>query len=254
MNARKRGGKKKMSEIESHIKNILFKTFEYLYGIYPAEGTLFTNDGPRRLIFPSYSDEEKDGEISVSEQELRFAFVDVLNDYCQNDDNNASNLRYSVETPTNGKYRFKDTDNPHIDDNGISGNMDLVIHDESGERLCLIEFKANNPEPKDIEKDLVKLTNIEERDKETKKPILRYFIGLVKSTQPERTINNIKDKLNNIRIKTKDTRNNEKVHIIFFNLTDKKTLHEELFEFKKRSYNETSSSDTLTEWLSNIQQ
>ena len=243
-----------MNELEEHIKEILRITIKYLRDIYPTEGKPFIDDGPRRLIFPSYSDEEKDGEFRVSEQELRFTFVDVFNEYCGDSKNNVSNLRYSVETPTNGKYRFKNTDDPHIDDSGISGNMDLVIHDKGGERLCLIEFKANNPEPKEIEKDLVKLTNCEECDRGTGKPIPRYFIGLVKSTQPERTKNSIKEKLDEIRVKPKDERNSEQVHVIFFNLGDNSILYKEYFKFNNLSGENIPPQDPYTTWLNSIQQ
>lgn len=242
-----------MNELEEHIKKILRITIEYLRDIYPTEGKSFIHDGPRRLIFPPYSDEEKDGELRVSEQELRFTFVDVFNGYCSDSKNNVSNLRYSVETPTNGKYSFKNTDDPHIDDSGISGNMDLVIHDKGGERLCLIEFKANNPEPKEIEKDLVKLTNCEECDIETGKPIPRYFIVLVKSTQPERTKDSIKNKLDEIRVKPKDDRNSEQVHVLFFNLIREEILYEEFFSFSNQSYKKAASPDMLSEWLRNFQ-
>lgn len=243
-----------MNKIEEHIKNILRITIKHLRNIYPTEGKYYIDDGPKRLIFPPYSDEERDGELRVSEQELRFTFVDVFNEYCRIPENNASDLRYSVETPTNGKYRFKNTDAPQIDDNsGISGNMDLVIHDKNGERLCLIEFKANNPEPKDIEKDLVKLTNCEERDRETGKPIPRYFIGMVKSNQPKGTKKSIKEKLDKIRVKPKEERNKEKVHILFFNLIEEDILYEEIFEFRNQSNEKATSPNTLNKWLKNIQ-
>lgn len=249
----RKGEERTMNEIECHIKEILCRTIEYLHAIYPTEGTPYIEGGPRRLIFPSYGDEEKDGELRVSEQELRFTFVDMFNDYCDKLKKEKDiDFKYSVETPTNGKYRFKDTDNPHIDDDGISGNLDLVIHDQSGERLCLIEFKANNPELKEIEKDLVKLTNKEERDRNTGNPIPRYFIGLVKSSQPERTKKSIKEKFDIIHDKPKDKRNSEEIHVLFFNLIEGKILYEERFSFKYVESEQRKSPDTLNNWLKDI--
>ena len=219
-----------MVKIETHVEKILKETFFRLYSCYPQIGKeCLDNSNNTRLIFPLYG-EDQNGEVRVSEQELRFTFVEAFNNHCKKC-KEAAGFLYSVETPTNGKYRFKNTDNPHIDDNGISGNIDMVIHNNEGERLCLIEFKANNPKPKEIEKDLVKLTNYEECDREKGKPIPRYFIGMVKSTQPKRTKNSIKDKLDKIRVKPKDKRNSEKVHILFFNLTKEKVLYEEIFAF-----------------------
>lgn len=226
----------RMKDIESHINNIICETFRSLSAVYPKEkGKSNSANVKSRIIFPPYSgseDEKKRGELRVSEQELRFTFVEVFNEYCKKTENEASELRYSVETPTNSRYRFKDTDKPCIDEtNGISGNMDLVIHDKSGERICLIEFKANNPEPKEMEKDLVKLTNKEEWDKIAEKPIPRYFIGIVKSSQPAGTRKNILEKIYNIKKKTKDELNSETVHIIFYNIDKNEVLFTEEFQF-----------------------
>lgn len=242
-----------MIKIEQHIERILKETFSRLYSCYPQIGKeCLDNSNNTRLIFPPYG-EDQNGEARVSEQELRFTFVEAFNNHCKKCEA-AAEFRYSVETPTNGKYRFKNTDSPHIDNNGKSGNMDLVIHDKGGERLCLIEFKANNPEPKEIEKDLVKLTNCEECDRETGKPIPRYFIGMVKSTQPESTKKSIKDKIDKIRVKPKDDRNSEQVYIIFFNLDDNSILYEENFKFNNLSGENIPPQDPYTTWLNNIQQ
>ena len=227
-----------MKEVESHINNIICETFKSLYLAYSNScGKAKDGNVKSRLIFPPYSaskEEKERGELRVSEQELRFTFVEKFIAYCED---KKLGYRYSVETPTNDKYRFKDNEAPHIDDNGISGNLDLTIHDTSGKRLCLIEFKANNPEPQDIEKDLVKLTNIKEYDKETQEPIPRYFVGMVKSTKPDRTRRSILEKLYNIKDKAKEERNSETVHIIYYNIEKNEELFAEEFRFEKTKAN-----------------
>lgn len=51
--------------------------------------------------FPKYSGRYRNGETRISEQELRFIFVEQFNKYCKN---NSWNAYYSVETPTEEKY------------------------------------------------------------------------------------------------------------------------------------------------------
>ena len=130
-----------------------------------------------RLVFPRYS---KDGELSgdtrISEQELRFVFVEAFN---ASDDVKKQKLFYSIETPTKEKYSgfsstAKKKATPKHDPSGQSGEFDLVIFNDELERVCLIEFKANNASKIDHEKDLLKLEIEGER-------ILRYFIEVIKA-------------------------------------------------------------------------
>lgn len=237
----------KMKEIESHINNIICETFKSLYAVYPkAGGESRAANIKSRIIFPPYSgskEEQDRGELRVSEQELRFTFVEKFAEYC---DKKGLDYLYSVEKPTNKKYFFSDGDTvrtlrakgeeieiPCMHNNGSSANIDLVIHGSNGERLCLIEFKANNPAPDEIGKDLVKLTNKEEYDEVAKKPIPRYFIGMVKSSQPKETRENILEKIYNIKLKTKDELNSETVHIIFHNIHNNEVLFTDDFKFAK---------------------
>ena len=251
----------RMKEIESHINNIMCETFKSLSESYSQTKDVDNKIG--RMIFPTYGGDNNNEEVRVSEQELRFTFVEKFIEYC---DKNKLEYFYSVETPTNDKYFFSEgktvqelrkrnelIDVPCVHEAGISGNIDLVIHDENKHRICLIEFKANTPDEEDIEKDLVKLTNHKEYDKDDKKPIPRYFIGMVKSTQPTVTKNSIKEKLDKIKEKSKEERNKEKVHILFFNLIKEDILYEEIFEFRNQSNEKATSPNTLNEWLKNIQ-
>ena len=163
-----------------------------------------------RLIFPSYSDGNENAgntdeheivapKTRISEQELRFSFVDAFNEYC-----NKYNCKYlySIETPTKAKYKDfskskgNPTPIPHKDNvNGRSGEFDMVVYDEKLQRICLIEFKANNASPLDHRKDFVKLAEKEEGGKD----VLRYFVEVLAS-YTNRTLQNIK----NEKLKFKD--------------------------------------------------
>lgn len=156
-------------------------------GINNTKGQIAT-----RLVFPRYSKKEvnndnevKDvikGETRISEQELRFAFVEALNAYCNNEENkDRLDLLYSIETPTRRRYvGFSKGDPDVVPENikdGRSAEFDLVIfikENNTLKRACLIEFKANNADEADHKKDLLKL-------KAEGDGILRYFIEVVKS-------------------------------------------------------------------------
>ena len=96
-----------------------------------------------RLVFPRYRDpdEKKDGkkgDLRVSEQEARFAFVEAL---CQGP------FRYSVETPTDKPYQFSGHKK-------LSAQTDLAVHDASGRcRICNVEFKEGGISPSKSCKD-----------------------------------------------------------------------------------------------------
>lgn len=167
---------------KQHINNVVRRTFEIVQKVYDNETNhLALEDAGSRVIFPR----TRNGELRVSEQELRFIFVEQLNKEI-NDTN--WNVYYSVETPTVKRYRFSKGDIPVEDETGRSGNFDLVIHDSSLNRIALIEFKANNPEAKDYAKDFVKLENPNEES------CLRYFIQIVKSAN-NGTVSSIKQKI-----------------------------------------------------------
>jgi len=134
-----------------------------------------------RLIFPQY----RDSEIRVSEQELRFLFVEqlqnvlVMEDWC-----------YSVETPTILPYLFSRNGKkttPRVDkEEGKSAMIDLTVHDHNNERVALFEFKANNPEEFSFEKDFCKLTS---------EPVPLTFFVMVVSSANSRTKESIRRKV-----------------------------------------------------------
>ena len=147
------------------------------------------------VVFPLYSTDEEDKKVNkknktrISEQELRFAFVQVFQEYkCKHH----TNYLYGIEVPTKDKYLFtieeeEEDENgnkkkkrkykPRIDkENGRSGSFDMVIFNEKLERVCLIEFKYNHPEKGSFAKDFLKLANLAEGEEKIK----RYFIHLMK--------------------------------------------------------------------------
>ena len=180
-------------DIKNIINEITTKTFDVLKKVYAnqKEGCEFTQcDNGSRLIFPHYSTVYRDGETRISEQELRFVFIEQFNAYCA--ENNLK-LFYSVETPTEYKYTFTDKNNPHRDDeNGQSAMVDLCIHNEKLERIALVEFKALNPDEFCYEKDFCKLNE----EKGANPELETFFIMMVKKSDTG-TYGNIRKKIEN---------------------------------------------------------
>ena len=165
-----------------HIDAIIVETFELVKLIYQYHNaaTHLTRPLDRmtigsRLVFPK----KRNGKTRISEQELRFAFVEVFNQYVER---NGLNWFYSVEMPTRGDYGFSGIDKRNA-------LFDLSIIDSSFNRIALIEFKANNPKKEYYNKDMQKLANPEEEDDNTQK----YFVQIVEN-HDKGTINSIDDK------------------------------------------------------------
>lgn len=173
-------------DIETALSKIITITFKELVAIYGShkekekekENKDTIKVEPKsRLIFPCYGN-HRNNEVRVSEQELRFAFVEAFYEYCSTE--NHLELFYSVETPTRYRYNFANKDNPCSCDNDKcnrykSGSFDLVIHDDNMKRVAYIEFKANNPTKGHL-KDFCKLKK--DPDDEGVNS-LRYFIEIV---------------------------------------------------------------------------
>ena len=148
-----------------------------------------------RLIFPKKRDES----IRVSEQELRFAFVEEFLKYVKK---KKKDWYYAVEVPTEDVYDFSDKEAPKVADagKGQSASFDLVIYAKDGSAfnpIALLEFKAGNPTEFAYHKDLAKLENEKEGDNE----VLRFFIEIVKNAD-ELTPKNIESKLKDKRQQT----------------------------------------------------
>ena len=195
---------------KDHIDEIIKQTFSRLELAYNnhREGQIGKSINHKkvesRLVFPCY----KKGNIRISEQELRFIFVETFNEYC---DEKELDWFYSVETPTKDKYKFTEKghnlDKPKREE-GQSANFDLTISNDKGELLALIEFKAKNTKPFSYAKDLCKLWN----PKEGTPNVLRYFVNVLDKADKKTSIS-IQMKLDKIK-KCKGV-NDANIHLIF---------------------------------------
>lgn len=179
------------------IEKIIENTFDEIKKVYEYQKEFNAVQSPQkidsRIIFPKNSN----GEDRISEQELRFIFVEQLEYYLSK--NNISNICYSLETPTKKKYVFPKEGSPRVasaDDEknkkGVSARTDVAIYqkeEDKFKKVALIEFKALNPSKRSYEKDFCKLNNEGESE-----GILKYFIQIVKNHDGG-TIESINDKI-----------------------------------------------------------
>ena len=178
--------------VKKHIDVIVENTFKTIIEVYRTQKEnqkIVTNNNSSRIIFPlKRESKDKKEEFRISEQELRFVFVEEFNKYCSKN----WDAYYSVETPTSKRYDFSNKKNPcKVDDSeGQSAMVDFSIflkEQDKLTRVALIEFKALNPDKQSYMKDYVKLLNEDQK--------FVYFIMIVKSAN-NRTIKSIADKIN----------------------------------------------------------
>lgn len=161
-----------MDSFKEKLDDVIIKTFESLRN---------EKNAVSRLVFPNYAN----GDKRVSEQELRFVFVEnvksLLEEY---------GYYYSVETPTKDKYKFSEKGHNVKCESGKgrSANFDLTIKDKERNNIAIIEFKANSASEHEYAKDLCKLWNDKEQGEH------RYFINIFKSMD-QKTLNTLKEKL-----------------------------------------------------------
>ena len=180
-----------MSNLDELIKNSLIE----LKKVYTAEGTLTSHKS--KLIFPNYNNHKDNiDKTRISEQEARFLLTRELESPRNTD------LYYSIETPTQKKYRFSDDGkllkNPRIDEKGRSASIDLAIHKWNEEKFIitnLIEFKFGNN--KTCRKDLLKLLcDNKDCDKDCNTDCnTDYYINILLSCDSG-TIDGLKKKIN----------------------------------------------------------
>ena len=188
-------------ETKDHIGIILKRTFDVIGDTYKSqrEDSCFAPAGKSRLIFPKKSD----GKIRVSEQEMRFIFVEQLIEYAREN----WDVYYSIETPTEYNYRFPADGVPecHVTEpDGRSANIDLSIHNTNGQRIALIEFKHGHDFDA-MNKDFLKLA-MEPGDSE------RFFVGLLTSSAGQ-TVESISQKISNEKSAL-----NKNTHFIYYSL------------------------------------
>ena len=115
-----------------------------------------------KMIFPIKENKDEKTHVTkkkrrISEQELRFMFVDEFLKRCK------EGYYYSVETPTVEKYSFGETfTDIKVSKTGKSGSIDMTVFDiVSGiyNRNLNIEFKYANVTTSHIAKDILKLVN-----------------------------------------------------------------------------------------------
>ena len=163
--------------MKKKIEEIADVAFERLLKVYESK----TEGG---IIFPKYTHGQKKGKLRVSEQEMRFAFVEEMR-------SKYPNWYYSVETPTDKKYLFKGKPCiiPEEEQGGQSAQFDLTIYEDSkGEKvLAHIEFKAHNPDIHEMKKDFLKLS-----EDTTDPNTARVFIHLLKTCN-DGTVKNLRE-------------------------------------------------------------
>ena len=190
-------------------------------------------DSSEQLIFPMKQPAK--GKINrVSEQELRLLFIEEFK-------SRYPDLFYSIETPTSGKYNFKDE--AKEDSAGQSASHDMCIFKrESGKyrRILNVEFKHRNSDIKKSAKDILKLI-YEEHD--------GVFIHLLENTN-KNTLYSIFQKLHKsfVGYQSSWRSPNKSIELIILSLRDGKLIYaklhhadlqnlEELFSIERGSGN-----------------
>lgn len=207
--------------IKKELEELIYDTFQELDNI-------SRDKGKSSLIFPHY----QNGKTRISEQELRFLFIEKLIPFLKKYE-----YYYSIETPTNDSYKFsKDKKQikprrihycTNIDtDRFESAAFDLVIHrhrqDKNEDRLAIIEFKSKGS-MHEYAKDICKLGNKYEGIKTTS----RYFIVVVNKTgvsKGKTTEQSVQEMFSNQnqQIDFESFKDDEKINVICYSLELKK--------------------------------
>lgn len=180
-----------------------------------------------RLIFPIKIQANATKKVDrISEQELRFLFVEVFkNEYPE--------LFYSIETPTENKYKFGKTYEDIIKNRNtqkVSASTDMCAFklnkvDLKYERILNIEFKHKNGAIKNIAKDILKLV----REKQD-----GVFIHLLNNTRSDTLCNKgqtgVFDKYLKTFLEFKDdwTNADKSIQLVLISLKQKTIIYREI--------------------------
>jgi len=171
------------NSIEETIEDLLKKAFERIIGIYPGYAKLGSpcqTTNPKALLaFPAYYNGIKKEKPRISEQEMRFLFIETILE-----EKPPALCHYAIEAPTEKCYKFSGgiTDSP-VSTGGRSASIDVCLYFKNPARpegedyvKAYIEFKAGNPAPKSIaiKKDFLKLLQDAEG-------MENYFVHIVES-------------------------------------------------------------------------
>ena len=136
-----------INEVKEEIKKV------YATQIKSTANAIATKNATEKkshILFPKYSENNKTkkGKIRISEQELRFIFVEQIT--------KNTNLYCSVETPTHFTYKSaRDKQEPSIG-GSMSGKIDLTLYEnpDPDKPIAFIEFKFGNLSKNDKGKEL----------------------------------------------------------------------------------------------------
>jgi hypothetical protein len=129
------------------VQNLCIQTARKLVTL-PNLNSTFSqiNKDKTKMIFPSYTSQV----VRISEQEAKLCFCHVL-------EKTTNDIYYSVETPTESTYSFKDK---ILDDGKMSARSDLSLYLIKNKKIVKYincEFKHTNTTKKSIVKDFIKL-------------------------------------------------------------------------------------------------
>jgi hypothetical protein len=192
------------SNLKDALKEIIINTFKTIDEIYNNRYGKITYNNGSRLIFPCYSSQNKTNQnlVRVSEQELRFIFIETFCRYCKD---KKLDYYYSIETPSQYKYVFSEkieSGKPlprkadKEDESPVSARFDMAIHNKDRKIVALIEFKNNESDSDKYEKDFIKLY-------EEKEDRICLFIDLIEASNSGTLENGIKKRLSKIHTNCK---------------------------------------------------
>ena len=198
-----------MSVEEKVVENLIEKSFDDLVKALTNNGTF------GQLVFPKTRNKSE----RYSEQELKQIFLEHVKE--------KKSDFYSVETPTEYFYCFKNSENPTVKenhekrDNHKAARFDVSLYNNKYELLNHIEFKYGNPKKKTpICKDFLKLA-IENKieDKNDLSKVIVYLVCIHGKGKTASTYH----------FSLADLKKNYTVGTKYSDLTEKDWLNEKIF-------------------------